>query len=236
MVIRMKHIKIAAGMAEGFDFGKVKERMKEALDAGCDYCHSDAADMYEVKNLQLIGGHNIMYYVRQITDKPIECHFYTQECDLLFIEKIAYAGCNLLILPAERFIGTQLVSIIDWCREKNMKTGLTIGSYTPLSLVEEAIYDIDRLHVETQGAGNHFRESSLDLVRRARKLIDEKNPSCELSVGGKVCPENMEQVVACNPDVVVVSSAIFKDADGIGAGVRKCRTAVNEAVKKFNLQ
>lgn len=83
----MKYIKIAAGMAEGFDFGKVKEKMKEAMDAGCDYCHSDAADMYEVKKLQLIGGHNIMYYVRQITDKPIECHFYTQECDLLFIEK-----------------------------------------------------------------------------------------------------------------------------------------------------
>lgn len=232
----MKKIKIAAGMSEGFDYGRVMELMKEAMDAGCDYCHSDAADMYEVRDLQLIGGHNIMYYVRKITEKPIECHFYTQECDLLFIEKIAMVGCNMLILPAERFIGAQLVSVINWCREKDMKVGLTIGSYAPLSLVEEAVYDIDRLHVETQGAGDHLRESSLDLIRRARKLIDEKNPSCELSVEGKISPENLEKVVACMPDMIVFSDAVFEEPEGIATGVKKCREAVDRAAKKLKLQ
>lgn len=32
----MKHIKIAAGMAGTFDYGNVRENMKEALDAGCE--------------------------------------------------------------------------------------------------------------------------------------------------------------------------------------------------------
>ena len=49
----MKHIKIAAGMADSFDFGYVNRNMKEALDAGADICHADAADMIDLKNQQL---------------------------------------------------------------------------------------------------------------------------------------------------------------------------------------
>ncbi len=231
----MKHIKIAAGMSGCFDYGKVMENMKEALDAGCDYCHSDAADMYEVSDLQLIGGHNIIYYVRKVTDKPIECHFYTQECDLLFIEKMAFVGCNMLILPAERFIGAQLVSIIKWCKQKNIKVGLTIGSYAPLNSVEEAIYEIDRLHIETQSANDGLRKGALDLIKRARKLIDEKNPDCELSVEGGIRPENVDEIVACNPDVIVFSTALYTDPDGITSGVQKCRKAIDEATAKYKL-
>lgn len=225
----MRKIRLAAGMSGDFDYGYVTKNMQLALDAGCDLCHSDAVDMYEIKDYQLMGGHNIMYYVRKITDKPIECHFYTQECDLLFIEKIAFVGCNMLILPAERFIGSQLVSIIKWCHEKNMKVGLAIGSYAPLSLVEEAIYGIDRLHIETCGMDEAFRKSSLDLIKRARKMIDEKNPACELSVEGDIHVENIADVVKCEPDIIVVSSAIFENEEGIEEGVKKCRQAIERA-------
>lgn len=224
----MKNIKIAAGMSECFDYGKVMQYMKEALDAGCDYCHSDAADMYEARDIQLIGGHNIIYYVRKISDKPIECHLYSQECDLLFIEKLAFVGCNLLIIPAERFIGTQLVSIMNWCQEKNIKVGLSIGSYTPLSQVEEAIYDIDRLHIETLGKGKKYRASSLDLIKRARKLINEKNPSCELSIEGGIDINNIEDFIKCEPDVIVVSKGIFEKNDEIHQRVTELKRAIDK--------
>ncbi|MPN02826.1 hypothetical protein SDC9_150044 [bioreactor metagenome] len=46
----------------------------------------------------------------------------------------------------------------------------------------------------------------------------------------------MEKLIECNPDVVVLSSAIFKDPDGIEAGFKKCRTAIDDAAKKFNLE
>ena len=38
-----------------------------------------------------------------------------------------------------------------------------------------------------------------------------------------------------NPDVIVLSSAIFKDREGITAGVKKCRKAIDEAVMKYQL-
>ncbi|MCH4886442.1 pentose-5-phosphate 3-epimerase [Acidaminobacter sp. JC074] len=238
----MKHIKIAAGLAH-VNYGHIAGVVQEALDAGVDYIHSDAADMHDLKNMQLMGGHQIIEGIRPLTDKMIECHFYTNTCDRLFIEKIAAAGANMLVLPAEHFIGAPLAYIINYCREFGMKVGLTIGCYTPLSFVEESIYDIDRLHIvvhgvdETDGADNWgWRKSSTDLVRRARKLIDEKNPKCELAIDGGLRHDNMEKLIECDPDVVILSSAIFKYPEGIEAGVKACRKAIDEAAEKFGLE
>ncbi len=63
-------------------------------------------------------------------------------------------------------------------------------------------------------------KSAVDLVQRARKLIDEKNPRCELAIDGGLRHDNMDPLIACNPDVIILSSAIFKDPDGIKAESR----------------
>ena len=238
----MKHIKIAAGLAH-VNYGNIAGAVKAAADAGVDYIHSDAADMYDLKNMQLMGGHQIIEGIRPVTDKPIECHFYTRECDRLFIEKIAAAGCNMLILPAEHFIGAPLAYIMNYCHEFGMKIGLTLGCYTPLCFVDESIYDIDRLHIvthgvdETDGKDNWgFRKSVPDLIRRARRMIDEKNPRCELALDGGLRADNMEPLIQCNPDVIVLSSALFKDPEGITAAYRKCRRNIDAAAEKFGLE
>jgi len=238
----MKHIKIAAGLAH-VSYARILDRALEADRAGVDYIHSDAADMHDLKNLQLMGGHQIIEGLREEITKPIECHIYTRTCDRLFIEKLAAAGCTMLVLPAEHFIGAPLAYIINYCREFGMKIGLTLGCYTPLCFVDESINDLDRLHIvthgvdETDGKDNWgWRRSSLDLVHRARKLIDEKNPECELAIDGGLRYDNMDKLIACNPDVVILSSAIFKDPEGITAGVMKCRKALDASAAKYHLK
>ena len=115
----MKHIKIAAGLAH-VSYARIADRVLEAIDGGVDYIHSDAADMYDLKNMQLMGGPQIISGLREVTDKHIECHIYTIECDRLFVEKLAKAGCTMLIVPAEHFIGAPLAYLINYCREFGM--------------------------------------------------------------------------------------------------------------------
>ncbi len=237
----MKHIKIAAGLAH-VNYGNIAGITKEISDAGVDYIHSDAADMHDLQNMKLMGGHQIIAGIRPFTEKPIECHIYTVSMDRMFIEQIDEAGADMLIIPAEHFLGAQLAYIINWCREHKLKIGLTVGCYAPLCFVEESIYDIDRLHIvthgvdETDGKDNWgFRKSVPDLIRRARKMIDEKNPRCELAIDGGLRADNMDPLIECNPDVIVLSSALFKDPAGIAAAYAKCRQNIDAAAEKFHL-
>ena len=55
----MKKIKIAAGLAH-VDYGHLADLARVATEAGADYIHSDAADMHDLKNMQLMGGHQIL--------------------------------------------------------------------------------------------------------------------------------------------------------------------------------
>ncbi|MBF1116123.1 MAG: pentose-5-phosphate 3-epimerase, partial [Solobacterium sp.] len=120
----MKHIKIAAGLAH-INYGKLTQLVKEAEAAGVDYIHSDAADMHDLQNMKLMGGWQIIQAIRPEVKIPVECHIYTISMDKMFIEQIHSAGANMLIIPAEHFIGAQLTYIINWCRERKIKVGLT---------------------------------------------------------------------------------------------------------------
>ena len=237
----MKYIKIAAGMATA-DFGNPAAQMREAMDAGCDILHADAADFYELPDLQLMGGPQVIKGLRKTTDKPIEGHFYTSVCNKTLIDSLGEAGCNMLILPAEHFIGAPLAYIINWCRSINMKVGLTIGCYTPLSFVEESINDIDRLHIVTHGvditdgAENwYWRSSVRDLIRRSRNLINKKNPECELAIDGGIRADNVEPLIECDPDIVILSSALLKHEKGITFAVGEFRSVLDNAARKYNL-
>ena len=59
----MKHIKIAAGLAH-VNYGRIADLVKEVSDAGVDYIHSDAADMHDLQNMKLMGGHQIIAGIR----------------------------------------------------------------------------------------------------------------------------------------------------------------------------
>lgn len=232
----MSKTKIIAGLAH-VDYGHMADIVKEASDSGADYIHCDAADMHNLKNMQLMGGHQIIEGIRPYTNKPIECHAYLKDCDKLFIEKISKAGADMLILPAENFIGAPLAYIMKYCKDYRMKLGLTIGCFAPLCFVEEAIYYLDRLHIVIHGLNNNdwlWRESSIRLIQDAKCLISERNPNCELVVDGGVRHDNVEKLVAERVDGIVVSSAIFKYPEGIKAGIESFSKILDTYEEKYN--
>jgi ribulose 1,5-bisphosphate carboxylase large subunit-like protein len=57
-----------------------------------------------------------------------------------------------------------------------------------------------------------------------------------LAIDGGLRFDNMDPLIACNPDVVILSSAIFKHPDGIEAGTKACRDALDASAAKYGLE
>jgi len=227
----MKHIKIAAGLAFA-DYGRIGEQVAEATSAGVDYIHSDACDMFDMPDSQLMGGPQVIKGIRPFTMLPIECHAYIQSCDFNFVDDVAAAGANMLILPAEYHLGAPLVYLLNRARKRGMKFGLTLCCFTPLCFVEEAVYELDRLHIVVHGVGDSYwgyRETQIPMVEKAREMIDKKNPACELCVDGGILPETVHKLIVAGADVVESSRPIFKNPQGITAGVGIMRRALDAA-------
>ena len=55
-----------------------------------------------------------------------------------------------------------------------------------------------------------------------RKLIDEKNPQCELEVDGGVAPDTCRQCIDAGANVLVAGSAVYK-AEDIPARIAQLR-------------
>ena len=51
------------------------------------------------------------------------------------------------------------------------------------------------------------------VLTELRKLIDEKNPGCELEVDGGVDPETCKTCIAAGANVLVAGSAVYKAED-----------------------
>ena len=69
-----------------------------------------------------------------------------------------------------------------------------------------------------------------------KALAARKGELKDIKVRGGLVIRPRIEVVECDPDVVILSSAIFKDPDGIEAGVRKCRKSLDDAAAKFGLK
>ena len=85
----MKKIKIAGGLSH-INYAYIADIVKESTAIGVDYIHADAADMDVLRDLQLMGGHQIVEAIRPFTDLPIEVHAYLNHIDETFIDSNGY--------------------------------------------------------------------------------------------------------------------------------------------------
>ena len=230
----MKKVKISASMAH-IDYGHMYDQIAEASKAGIDYIHLDSSDVVSIPNAPLMGGGaEVVKGIRKATDLPIEVHAHVHNATASFIDGFADAGANMMIFPAIYYLDANIVSLYQACKKRGMKFGMTITIMAPLCLVDEAIYCLDRLHIHTHDVtpGVPLRETSLPMILRARKMIDDRKLDCELAVDGGLTPENVHKCVEAGADAIVMCRQIFHAEDGITAGVKRIREALDKAQYK----
>jgi ribulose-phosphate 3-epimerase len=109
------------------------------------------------------------------------------------------------------------------------RVGVAINPATPAAVLEEIMQDLDQVLVMTVNPGfghQHFLNTTLPKIRRAREMINQVKPGCSLEVDGGVDATTAPLAVAAGADVLVAGSAVFNDSESVTAAMQRLRAAV----------
>jgi len=89
---------------------------------------------------------------------------------------------------------------------------------TPLSAIEEILPFVDGVLIMTVNpgfSGQKFIPQMTIKIARLKKMIDERKLSIHIAVDGGIDETNLEKVVKCGADTLIMGSGIFaKESPG----------------------
>jgi ribulose-phosphate 3-epimerase len=91
---------------------------------------------------------------------------------------------------------------------------------TPVESLSEALAFADYVLVMSVNpgfGGQKFISTSVDKVRRLRRMIEERNLETRIEIDGGIDLQNIASVVAAGAEIIVAGSAIFGAADPAAA-------------------
>ena len=206
------------------DLRYLEDQIQVAVESGADWIHVDVMDGSFVPNITF--GPNIVKTVRQITELPIDVHLMIINPER-HIEAFAKAGANHITVHYETcpHIQRTLVSI----RELGVSPAIVINPGTPVWTLRELTHDFEKVLLMTVNpgfGGQSFIPGMLDKIRRTKALLDETGSDAQIQVDGGIDEHTIKACYQAGASNFVAGSAIFNYKDGITAGIKALRNAL----------
>ncbi len=142
-----------------------------------------------------------------------------------YIDSFVNAGADQITIHIEAV--THAHRVIQQIKTHGIKAGVALNPHTPLHAVEELLGEIDLLLIMTVNpgfGGQQFIDHSLDKIRRARRMLDERGLThVVLQVDGGIGPDNVRAVAEAGATCFVAGSSVFGHAEGIATAVESLR-------------
>jgi ribulose-phosphate 3-epimerase len=205
------------------DFTKLGVQIKEVETAGGDWLHIDVMDGLFVPSISF--GMPVIESIRPASNLFFDVHLMVVE-PIRYIDEFKRVGADLITIHAEAC--EDIAATIDKIREVGCKVGLSISPDTEVSVVEPWIEKVDMIllmSVHPGFGGQKFIPETMDKIRAVRRMINEKNPLCDLEVDGGIHLGNVEEVTEAGVNVVVAGTAVFRGdiAENVAAFYKKCK-------------
>lgn len=203
-------IKIAPSILSA-DFANLERDIQRISTA--DYVHVDVMDGMFVPNISI--GIPVVKSIRPTTSLPLDVHLMIVE-PVRYAEQFCDAGADLVTVHVEADTEANIHAAIDKIHGRGKRAGIVLKPKTP---AEAALPFLEKVElilvmtVEPGFGGQSFMADMMPKVAALRKLIDEKNPSCELEVDGGVAPDTCQVCIDAGANVLVAGSAVYKAAD-----------------------
>jgi ribulose-phosphate 3-epimerase len=204
------------------DFTRLGEEIASIERGGAGVVHVDVMDGHFVPNITV--GLPIVRAVKRATRLPIDTHLMITEPGR-YCEQFVEAGASMVSVHVE--IDPHLNRTLMAIKNKGALAGVAINPATPLITLEEALAFADYvllMSVNPGFGGQKFIPTSLDKVRRLRRMIDERGLNTRIEIDGGIDRHNIAEIAAAGAEIIVAGSAVFNESDPAQA-VRELREA-----------
>jgi len=189
------------------DFTRLAEEIRAVEEGGARVLHVDVMDGRFVPNITI--GLPVVKSIRKITDLTIDCHLMIVEPNRYAAEFVK-AGANMVSVHVEADVHLQRT--LTAIREAGGQAGIAINPATPLVSLEEALPFADfvlLMSVNPGFGGQKFIHTSIDKLRRLRRMIDERGLSTRIEIDGGIDAGNIQKIVEAGAQIIVAGSAVF---------------------------
>jgi ribulose-phosphate 3-epimerase len=204
------------------DFTRLGEEIAAIERGGAGIVHVDVMDGHFVPNITI--GLPVVRSLKQATQLPLDTHLMITEPGI-YAEQFVEAGASMVSVHVE--IDPHLHRTLTAIRKKGALAGVAINPATPLVALEEALPFADfvlLMSVNPGFGGQKFIPTSLDKVRRLRRMIDERGLQTRIEIDGGIDRHNIAEIAAAGAEIIVAGSAVFNESDPAQA-VRALREA-----------
>lgn len=213
----MANAKIAPSLLAA-DFLRLGDEVAAAEAGGADRLHLDVMDGVFVPNLSF--GMPVIEALRHATHLPLEAHLMVAHPDRL-IDAVAAAGADAILVHVEAAV--HLDRVLAHIHGLGKRAGVVLNPATPLTTLDEIVPRVDTLLLMTVNpgfGGQRLIDYTIDKVRRARALLDSRNPACEIEVDGGVDVDTARPLVEAGAQVLVAGTSVFRRPGGAAEGIR----------------
>ena len=212
-------IKIAPSILSA-DFANLQRDIERISTA--DYVHVDVMDGLFVPNISI--GIPVVKSIRPTTSLPLDVHLMIDR-PVRYVEQFCDAGADLVTVHVESDFPENIQAAIDKIHAKGKKAGIFLKPKTTWEAVLPYIDQVELIlvmTVEPGFGGQKFMADQMPKVAAIRKLINQRNPACELEVDGGVDANTCHQCIHAGANVLVAGSAVYK-AEDIPARIKELR-------------
>ncbi|HEV7798370.1 MAG TPA: ribulose-phosphate 3-epimerase [Pyrinomonadaceae bacterium] len=193
------------------DFSRLNEEIQAVQRGGATILHVDVMDGHFVPNLTV--GLPVVKSIARATELPIDAHLMISEPGR-YAQQFVEAGAKMVSVHVEA--DANLHRTLASIKAAGGQAGVVINPATPIESLSEALLFADYVLVMSVNpgfGGQKFIGTSVDKVRRLRRMIEERQLNTRIEIDGGIDLKNIASVVAAGAEIIVAGSAIFGEGE-----------------------